>query len=73
MSNRQWFLDYITFTLIGNEKVDRIETLFGLKGEGVKGSRVEFVEYRKILGKLYFTFSQFKRTISLNKNEISPI
>ena len=66
MSNKQWFLDYITFTLIGNEKVDRIETLFGLRGEGVKGSKVEFVESRKILGQLYSILLQFKRTISLN-------
>ena len=55
MSNRQWFLDYITFTLIGNEKVDRIKTLFGLRGEGVEGSKIELVENRPILGKLYFT------------------
>ena len=66
MSNRQWFMDYITFTLIGNEKVDRIETLFGLRGEEVKGSKVEFVESRKILGQLYSILLQFKRTISLN-------
>ena len=66
MSNRQWFMDYITFTLIGNEKVDRIETLFGLRGDGVKGSKVEFVESRKILGQLYSILLQFKRTISLN-------
>ena len=50
MSNRQWFLDYITFTLIGNEKVDRIKTLFGLMGEGVEETRIELVENRKILG-----------------------
>ena len=62
MSNRQWFMDYITFILIGNEKVDRIETLFGLRGEGVKGSKVEFVESRKILGQLYSILLQFKRT-----------
>ena len=55
MSNRQWFLDYITFTLIGNEKVDRIKTLFGLRGEGVEGNKIELVENRPILGKLYFT------------------
>ena len=55
MSNRQWFLDYITFTLIGNEKVDRIKTLFRLRKEGVEGSKVELVENWQILGKLYFT------------------
>lgn len=50
MSNRQWFLDYITFTLTGNEKVDQIKTLFGLRGEGVKESRVELVENKLISG-----------------------
>ena len=62
---------YITFTL--NEKVDRIKTLFGLRGEGVEGSRVKLVENRKILGPLYSTPPQFKRTINLNLNEISSI
>ena len=66
MSNRQWFLDYITFTLIGNEKVDRIKTLFRLRKEGVEGSKVELVENWPILGKLYFTSPQLKQTINLN-------
>ena len=66
MSNRQWFLDYITFTLIGNEKVDRIKTLFRLRKEGVEGSKVELVENWQILDKLYFTSPQLKQTINLN-------
>ena len=66
MSNRQWFLDYITFTLIGNEKVDRIKTLFRLRKEGVEGSKVELVENWPILDKLYFTSPQLKQTINLN-------
>ena len=66
MSNRQWFLDYITFTLIGNEKVDRIKTPFRLRKEGVEGSKVELVENWPILGKFYFTSPQLKQTINLN-------
>lgn len=50
MSNRQWFLDYITCCLVGNEKVDRIKTLFGLRGEEVKESRVELVKNKPISG-----------------------